>query len=101
MSDDQQPTHEPLPQEHVDKLSDTFMAGFRSGIATYLLQRHQCTDQECPVNALAYTVACRLADRAFEDPAFRLQLGIDLEHKWHDPDWKPEHAVITSHGRST
>lgn len=92
---------EPLPQEHVDHLVDTFMAGFASGISTYLLQGHSCTDEACPVQALAYAAARGLATHALEDPAFRLDLGTGLERKWHDPNWHPGVQVMHSHGRTT
>src|SRR5207237_1922365 len=95
--DDQPPTHEPLPQERADQLVDTFMAGFASGVSTYVLQGHSCTDKQCPVVAVAYSVARQLAARALEDPAFRLELGAGLERKWHDPEWHPGVQIMHSH----
>lgn len=90
MTDDQQPTidpiPDPLPPEHVDKLVDGWMAGFVSGMTTALAQGHRCSDPDCPVAKVALLQAQAYAQLTMSDPAFRLELAAGCERKWHNPD---------------
>lgn len=88
---------EALPQEHLDKLVNTWAAGFVSGMTTLLLQGHNCTDPTCPVPALAEARARTYVALTFSDPAFRLSIERDAEKKWHNPDVELGTQVMTTY----
>jgi hypothetical protein len=78
---------EPLSQDELDKLVNTWAAGFVSGMTTLMLQGHgSCDDPTCTAAVMAAARAQAFVALAFSDPAFRLGIEQDAEKKWHNPD---------------
>lgn len=95
---DEHKTTEPLSQKQVDTLVGIFMSGFISGVTTLVMASHKdCPDTDCAFQSLAAGMAAGLAHNALEDPAFRLDLALDLERRWNDPSYTREMHAFTVH----